>query len=183
LLEALEEISAQAIRAGEIIRRLRAFIRKGELQRHPCQLNDVVEEALQFVATEAHERNVALRVDLTPNLPAVEIDPVQIEQVILNLLRNALEAIYEAKGDDAVIGVRTRPTPVGVEVAVSDTGPGVPHEIAADIFEPFVTSKGEGLGMGLSICRSIVDAHGGRVWCTPNPDRGVTFTVALPPSR
>lgn len=183
LLAALDEIAAQALRAGEIIRRLRSFIQKSELVRQRRQLNDVVHEAIQFIATEARERHIELHVVLASDLPPVEIDAVQIEQVILNLLRNALEAIYDAPDDHPFMSVRTRLAPNGVEFAVSDTGAGLAEHIAADIFEPFVTSKPEGLGMGLSICRSIVDAHGGRVWDTPNPERGMTFRFILPIPR
>jgi PAS domain S-box-containing protein len=183
LLAALDEIAAQALRAGEIIRRLRSFIQKSELVRQRRQLNDIVHEALQFVANEARERQVDLHVVLASDLPIVEIDPVQIEQVILNLLRNALEAIYEAPGARPFLSVRTQLAGDRIEFAVSDTGGGLAPQIADDVFEPFVTSKPEGLGMGLSICRSIVDAHGGRVWGTPNPERGMTFRFTLPVPR
>jgi two-component system, LuxR family, sensor kinase FixL len=177
---ALEEIAAQAVRAAEVIRRLRGFVRKGELERAPRQLNELVEEVMHFVAVEAHEHGVRLQVDLAPNLPLLEVDTVQVEQVILNLLRNALEAIYEDGGDRPLLSVRTRCTQDHVELAVCDTGAGLRADVAAQVFEPFVTSKPGGLGMGLSICRSIVHAHGGRIWNAPNYDRGMTFAFALP---
>lgn len=180
LLAALDEIASQAVRAGEIIRRLRRFVRKGELQRQRLHLNDLVDEAIQFVAPEARERHVRLQIDLAAQLPPLELDAVQIEQVILNLMRNALEAIYEDPGEQPLLVVCTRRVGAALEVAVSDSGAGLRPDVAADIFEPFVTSKPNGLGMGLSICRSIVDAHGGRVWTTPNSDRGVTFHFTLP---
>jgi PAS domain S-box-containing protein len=184
LLAALDQIAAQAERAAEVIRRLRGFVRKGELQRQRQQLNDLVDEVIHFIAAEAQEHGVRLQVDLAPDLPPLEVDAVQIEQVILNLLRNALEAIYEDPGDRPVLSVRTRRAGDEVEVAVRDSGAGLHAGVAADLFEPFVTSKTEGLGMGLSICRSIVDAHGGRVWSVANPDRGMTFhfTLPLPPA-
>ena len=180
LLAALDEIGSQAVRAGEIIRRLRRFVRKGELQRQLVQVNELVDEVIQFVASEAREHLVRVQVDLARDLPPLEMDAVQIEQVILNLLRNALEAIYEEPGAQPRLLVSTRRTSSDIEVAVSDTGAGLRLDVAADIFEPFVTSKPEGLGMGLSICRSIIDAHGGRVWSTPNSDRGMTFHFSLP---
>lgn len=180
LLAALDEIASQAVRAGEIIRRLRRFVRKGELQRQRLHLNDLVDEAIQFVAPEARERNVRLQIELAAQLPPLELDAVQIQQVILNLMRNALEAIYEDPGEQPLLIVATQRIGDTVEVAVSDSGAGLRPDVAADIFEPFVTSKPNGLGMGLSICRSIVDAHGGRVWTTPNSDRGVTFHFSLP---
>ena len=180
LLAALDEIASQAMRAGEIIRRLRRFVRKGDLQRQRLHLNDLVEEVIQFITPEARERDVRLTVALATELPPLELDAVQIEQVILNLLRNALEAIYEDPGDHPMLVISTTRGDGSVEVAVRDSGAGLRPDVAADIFEPFVTSKPDGLGMGLSICRSIVDAHGGRIWTTPNPDRGVTFHFSLP---
>jgi PAS domain S-box-containing protein len=180
LLPALDEIVSQAVRAGEIIRRLRRFVGKGELQRQPLNLNDLVNEVLHFVTAEAREHDVRLHVELAAGLPSLEGDGVQIEQVILNLLRNALEAIYEDPGEQPLLTVRTQRVDADVEVAVRDSGAGLRPDIAADVFEPFVTSKSAGLGMGLSICRSIIDAHGGRVWSTANPDRGMTFHFTLP---
>jgi two-component system, LuxR family, sensor kinase FixL len=180
LIAALDQIAAQAERAAEVIRRLRGFVRKGDLQRQSQQLNDLVGEVIQFVAAEAKEHGVRLEVELEPDLPPVEVDAVQIEQVILNLLRNALEAIYEEPGERPSLRVATRRAGSEIEVTVRDSGAGLHAGVAASLFEPFVTSKSEGLGMGLSICRTIVDAHGGRVWSDANPDRGMTFHVALP---
>ena len=134
------------------------------------QLNALVDEVLPFIAAEARERNVRLQVERAPDLPPLVLDVVQIEQVILNLLRNALDAVCETPGDGAQLSIRTHRNGDAVEVAVSDTGPGLQPEVAADIFEPFVTTKPGGLGMGLSICRTIVAAHGGRLWAVPNPD-------------
>ncbi|MGH7789735.1 MAG: PAS domain-containing sensor histidine kinase [Candidatus Binatia bacterium] len=180
LLSAMEEIAAQAVRAGEIIRRLRGFVRKSELQRQPVQLNALVREVLRFVDAEARERNIRVPVELQADLPLVEVDTVQIEQVVLNLLRNALEAIDDPPGERPELTIRTRCTGQEVEVAVSDTGAGLPAALAAEIFEPFITSKPEGLGMGLSICRTIVEAHGGRIWNSANPAGGTTFCFTLP---
>ncbi len=180
LIGALDEIAAQAVRAGEIIRRLRAFVRKSELHRQHLQLNELVDEMIHFVTAEAGEHDVRLQLELDPDLPPLEVDALQIEQVILNLLRNALEAIYDSPSERPLVIVSTRRTGGTAEVAVRDSGGGLRPDVAAEIFEAFVTCKPEGLGMGLSICRSIVDAHGGRMWSTPNPDRGMTFHFALP---
>ena len=144
------------------------------------QLNSLVDEVIKFVAPEAQVRGVNLLVDLARDLPPLEVDALQIEQVILNLLRNALEAIYESPGERPLLAIRTGAVDEGIELAVRDSGAGLHPAIAAEIFEPFVTSKQDGLGMGLSICRSIVDAHGGRLWHTRNPDRGMTFRFVLP---
>ena len=183
LLSALDEIAAQALRAAEIIRRLRRFISKGAPQRQRLSLNELVEGVLKFVVDEARSHGVSVRVDLGPELPDLEVDAVQIEQVVLNLLRNALEAIYESPGDAPVLAVSTRNGNGEVEVTVRDSGAGLRPEVAAEIFEPFVSSKPGGLGMGLSICRSIVTAHGGRLWGTPNGDRGMAFQFTLPLRR
>ena len=180
LLGALDEIAAQAVRAGEIIRRLRRFVGRGEAQRQPRQLNELVDEAVRFVLGEARENGVRVQLELTPQLPPLDLDAVQIEQTVLNLVRNALDAMRESPGTPAELTVRTRRAGGEVEVVVVDSGPGLAAEIAGTIFEPFVTSKREGLGMGLSICRSIVDAHGGRIWAAPNAERGMTFAFALP---
>jgi PAS domain S-box-containing protein len=180
VLTALDEIAAQAMRASEIIRRLRGFVGKSDLRRRSVQLNDLVEEMIRFVAAEARERRVLMQVQLASELPLLEVDALQIEQVILNLLRNALDAMYESPGDPPLLIVSTRTVGGAAEVAVRDSGAGLRADVAAEIFEPFVTSKPDGLGMGLSICRSIIDAHGGRLWATSNPDRGMTFRFTLP---
>ena len=135
---------------------------------------------MRFVTGEAREHGVRVQLDLAPQLPPLDLDAVQIEQVVFNLMRNALDAIYESSGPPAELTVRTRRAGDEVEVAVVDSGPGLADEIAGEIFEPFVTSKREGLGMGLSICRSIIEAHGGRIWAAPNSARGMTFAFALP---
>jgi PAS domain S-box-containing protein len=186
LQAALEQISAQGLRASEIIRQLRGFVRKRGLQPETRQVNDLVDEVMRFVVAEAHGRAVSLQAELAADLPPLQVDAVQIEQVILNLVRNALEAIYETVGPHSqpALLISTRRVGNEIEVAVRDNGPGLQADIAADIFEPFVTSKRDGLGMGLSICRSIIEAHGGRLWGTPNADRGMTFcfTLPLPPA-
>jgi PAS domain S-box-containing protein len=181
LLGALDEIAAQAVRAGEIIRRLRGFVRRGEPKRTTTHLNELVEEVIRFISAEAHERNVHLSVELAADLPPLLLDVVQIEQVVLNLLRNAFDAVTDEQAGGGQLVIRTGRDGGDAVVSVRDTGPGLHPDVAGEIFEPFVTSKPGGLGMGLSICRSIVDAHGGRLWATPNdPHRGMTFAFTLP---
>jgi C4-dicarboxylate-specific signal transduction histidine kinase len=183
LLTVLDQITGEALRASEIIRQLRGFVRKRGLQAETRQVNELIDEVLRFVVGETHRRGVRLQAELADDLPPLQVDAVQIEQVILNLVRNALEAIYETLGQHGqppVLVITTRRVGNEIEVAVRDSGPGLPAEIAAQIFEPFVTSKHDGLGMGLSICRSIIDAHGGRLWSTPNAERGMTFCFTLP---
>jgi len=181
LLEAVDRISAEALRAGEIIRRLRNFVRKEEPQLRPVDINAVVAEVVTLVGGDAREHGIDLQLTLDPTLPAVEADPIQLEQVIFNLVRNAVEAMQSDPGPSGVIGITTRLTAAAaIELLVCDAGAGISADDAEKIFEPFHTTKPAGLGMGLAISRSIVEAHGGTLSMTRNPTRGVTFTFALP---
>jgi signal transduction histidine kinase len=186
LLEIIESITAQALRAAAVLRRIRDFVRHREVPRERVNLGELVREALTFAEIDARHLGVGLRVALDPEPLAVEVDPVQIEQVILNLVRNGFEATASGlarASDPREVVIRTSRTTHGAEVTVSDTGPGVSPEVAARLFEPFFTTKRDGLGLGLSISRSIVEAHDGRLWVSPNAPRGVTFHVELPPPR
>jgi signal transduction histidine kinase len=181
LIEAVELIRREALRAGEIIRRLRAFVRKGEPRRAPVNVNALVHEVAELVDGEAREHGVAVDLALQPDLPEVEGDDVEIEQVLINLTRNALEAMHDHPSDTSTLAVETRICDPGtVEVIVRDTGPGLPHGGASVIFEPFHTTKPRGLGMGLAISRTIVEAHGGTLTGASNPKRGATFRFTLP---
>ena len=181
LLGAVEEIAAQAVRADQIVRRLRDFVRKQDPRRERVDPNHLVREAVRLVASEGRQRQVALRLDLAPHVPAVWADGIQIEQVILNLIRNAFEAMQTVDVADRGLVVRTAPSgEAAVEIAVSDAGPGITPEHADAVFDPFFTTKPDGLGIGLAISRSIVEAHGGRLWATPNPQRGATFHFTIP---
>jgi PAS domain S-box-containing protein len=178
---AVTQIAAEGMRAGEIIRGIREFVRQGAARREPADVNHLVRHAAHLLEAEARGHGIPLRLALDAALPAVEVDRIQVEQVVLNLLRNAIDAIIGARrGDDEVL-VRTYRNGAGaIEVAVRDTGVGLPAENAARIFDAFFTTKHGGLGMGLSISRSIVEAHGGRLWAADNRDRGMTFTFSLP---
>ena len=181
LVEAVERIGAEALRAGEIIRRLRGFVRKEEPRLQAVDVNTVIEEVVTLVGGDAHEHGIALQLTLDPTLPEVEADPIQLEQVIFNLVRNAIEAMQPDPGPFAAIGIMTRLNPAAaVEVLVCDAGSGISDADAEKIFEPFHTTKPTGLGMGLAISRSIVEAHGGTLRMTRNQTRGVTFAFALP---
>lgn len=181
LVPALTEIAAQALRAGEIVRRLRHMVEKGKPTCESVDLNHVVSEAVHVVEAQASEQGVALEVELETDLPNVEVDPIQIEQVIVNLLLNGLEAMRGIQDDRHRLRVRTgRNGDDRVEVSVHDTGAGIPEKQGESIFEPFFTTKPTGLGLGLSISRSIIEAHGGRLSATRDPDRGTTLRVSLP---
>jgi two-component system sensor kinase FixL len=181
LVGAMEEITKQAARAEQIIRRLRTFVRKREFRREPVDLNNLVRDVARFVRSEAHHHGISVRLDLAPALPRVHADGIQIEQVIVNLVRNGIDAMHAADLGHRVLSIHTSADrPEVVEVAVCDGGTGVDGAHAEKLFEPFFTTKPNGLGMGLSISRSIVTAHGGRLWAAPNPDRGTTFRFTLP---
>jgi two-component system sensor histidine kinase TtrS len=180
LLDNLEEVVGQAGRAGEIIRRLRSFVRRQEPHRSSVDVNNAVREVVHFVESEAHLSGVQIRLDLATKKPRVLGDPIEIQQVILNLLRNALEAMDESRDGKRVLTVRTSSAENGaVEVSISDTGRGIPAEAMGRLFEPFQTTKPDGLGLGLAISRSIIEAHGGHLTATHNPDRGMTFRFTL----
>lgn len=175
----LDRANAQAERAGAIIQRLRSFLEKREPHRIEEDLNAVLQEAVALGFVGSSNDGVALSLDLASDLPAVRVDKVQIEQVIVNLLRNAAEAMRESARRELVLS-SYRTGPNLVEISVSDTGPGIPEFIVQQLFEPFVTTKEKGMGVGLSISRTIVEAHGGRIWMVPNPVGGTIFKIQLP---
>jgi two-component system sensor kinase FixL len=179
ILETMDKAVAQAARAGEIIQHLRSFIRKGETERSTEDLSKMVEEATALGLVGAKESGIKVHIDLSAEPLPVFIDKVQIQQVVFNLIRNSVEALLET--DVREMTVTTRTADCGMALAaVSDTGPGLAQTVAEQLFQPFVTTKEKGMGLGLSICRSIVEAHGGRLWAIPNPERGVTFQFSIP---
>jgi PAS domain S-box-containing protein len=183
LRDVLHEVAAQGLRAGEIIRRLREFTRLRETKRASVDLNQLVREVVRFVEAEAREEDICMRLELDHALPQVVVDAIQVEQVILNLLRNAMDAMEGTAVGERVLSVRTTETKAGrVELSVCDTGPGVSKEDAARIFDPFFTTKPHGMGMGLSISHSIVEAHKGRLWAEAARGKGAMFRLTLPPA-
>src|SRR5262245_8284341 len=181
LREILGDIVAEDQRAGEVIRRLRALFKRGETQLQPLDANDLVREALDLAHGDLVTRNIEVATDLSAPLPSVRCDRIQMQQVLLNLLVNACEAMSANDADERKLIVRTRATTEGgVLVSVADQGPGIPEDHKAKLFEPFFTTKPQGLGLGLSISRAIVTAQGGRLWGTNNIGRGATFHIALP---
>ncbi|HTT84207.1 MAG TPA: PAS domain S-box protein [Rhizomicrobium sp.] len=179
LREVVGRILEQTQRAGEIIRRLRGFVAKREPDRQIHDLNETVEESLALGLVGSAYANIRLRTNFAAELPPVFIDRVQIQQVMINLLRNAVEAMQSVTRRE--LNISTSPDDdEHVRVSVADTGPGLPLEIAATLFQPFMTTKDQGLGIGLSICRSIVELHGGRLWTEPNEGGGAIFHFRLP---
>jgi C4-dicarboxylate-specific signal transduction histidine kinase len=176
--EILSDIVEDDKRAGEVIRRLRALLKKGEVERAVLDVNQVVDDVMRLTRNDLINRDVAMSVDLARDLRPVLGDRIQLQQVVLNLVINACDAM--AGRDDAALSIRTRGTERGVEVSVSDSGSGVPHGDLERIFEPFVTTKEHGTGLGLSVCRTIVAAHGGNLWAENNAGRGAAFRFVLP---
>jgi PAS domain S-box-containing protein len=179
-----DQISREALRAAEVVQRLRAFLRKDAPKRELCDARDVVREAARLIDDEARRAGVALHLDLDPHDAKVEIDTIQVEQVVLNLLRNALEAMDErSRGPRSIVVQTVTTSNGGVEVRVRDNGPGLPVDDVQRLFEAFFTTKEKSLGMGLSISQKIVEAQGGALWGTANRDGGATFAFTLPPAH
>jgi len=180
VMEALHDIAFDAQRAAQVIRRLRALFKKEANERHPVDLGEVIKEVIGLLGKDMERRGVRLEVALLADTPRVLGDVVQLQQVILNVLINAVEAMKD-QPPPCQLRVETAVYEPGIlSIIVRDTGPGVEVSELEHIFERFVTSKPEGLGMGLSISRSILASHGGRMWATRNADRGLTVHIELP---
>lgn len=180
LADILDRAIAQTERAGLIIRRLRNFIEKREPDRSPENINKVVEDAIALGLAGFRDTGTKWTLKLQPDIPQVLIDKVQIQQIMVNLIRNAIEAM-SGRGKRQLT-ITTRLAGSDVEIAVSDTGSGLPEDVVSRLFHPFVTTKERGMGMGLSICRTIAEAHGGRLWLGANTPEGATFKLSLPAS-
>lgn len=184
LRAALEKASSQAERAGKIVRRMREFVRKREPNRTPVAVADIVEEALGIAEIEARKAGVAIGVEIPPDLPPVYADRIMIEQVVLNLVKNGIEAMAETEPGRRRLVLSARAEDGrAVELAVADRGQGFSPEQAGRLFAPFYTTKPQGMGMGLNICRSIVEFHDGRLWARPNEGGGSVFAFTLPVER
>jgi two-component system sensor kinase FixL len=179
LAEMIGQGADQALRAGQIIRRLREFVSKGEAQRAVESLSRLLEDAGALAMIGAREQDVRLSYELDRSVDLVLADKVQIQQVALNLIRNSIEAMEGADRKQVVVGARRSGSDM-VEVYVSDTGSGIAPSVAEQLFQPFMTTKTTGMGIGLSISRTIVEAHGGRIWVDPNPLGGTVFHFTLP---
>jgi two-component system sensor kinase FixL len=177
--EFLDKAVGETKLAGGIIRSLRDFIDKRETPRAPEDLNHIVEEAMSLSGVTAFDTAVHLDVRLTPSLPPILMDKIQIEQVLLNLVRNAMDAMRDQR--DRKLAVETALGEPGfVAVTVTDNGPGIAPEIASQLFQPFITTKEKGMGIGLTICQSIIEGHGGRIWAEQNEPAGTIFRFQLP---
>jgi two-component system, LuxR family, sensor kinase FixL len=177
--DAMDKAADQALRAGQIIRRLRDFVARGESERRVEDVKKLVEEASALALVGAKDRGVRVRFDLAPGADFVLADKVQIQQVLLNLIRNAIEAMEGCDRRELVVAT-SRAADNMVEISVADTGTGIVPEVAAQLFQPFVTSKAQGMGVGLSISRTIIEAHGGAIAPHPNNGGGTVFSFTLP---
>jgi signal transduction histidine kinase len=181
LLETLGDIIDDGQRASEVIRRLRAMLRTGTAEQKPCDLNGLIVEVIKFLEADLFRAGVSTDLRLREGLPLVRGDAIQLQQVILNLALNAEDAMANGAGEPKRLTVETAERRPGtVEVCVRDTGVGVKEGDLEGMFKPFVTTKTSGLGIGLSISRSIVEAHRGTIRAERNPDRGLSVRVELP---
>ena len=181
LKEILQDIVKDDKRAGDIIRSLRTLVSRDEGEQETISINDVLHESVSLFRSEAIIRNIRIEMDLADPLPLLHINKVQIQQVLINLMMNAAESMARDESANKAIVLQTLASHGGVvQVAVRDFGSGIEEPDLRRIFEPFFTTKRSGLGMGLSLSRSIIESHGGHIWAENNPDKGITFYFDLP---
>jgi two-component system sensor kinase FixL len=178
----ISDIVAEDKRAGEIIRRLRLLLKKGEAQHHSggIDINNIIQDVLKLMHSDFINQNVAVTAELGEDLPAVTGDQVQLQQVILNLVLNACEAMIDCDSSECRLLIASKLENGAVHISISDRGGSIPEEKMERVFEPFFTTKEEGMGLGLSVCRTIISAHRGKIWATNNVDCGATFHFSLP---
>jgi two-component system sensor kinase FixL len=177
--EVLREVAAESVRAGEIVRRMRDFMSHGETEHKVEHLPRLITEANALALVGSREHGIEVQVSLDPQVDQVFVDRIQIQQVLVNLIRNAIEAMTTSEVRSLVISSGAGPNG-SVTVSIEDTGSGINDELAPQLFQPFVTSKETGMGIGLSICRTIIEAHGGRIWFESRPEGGTNFSFTLP---
>ena len=178
LIELLQKTAKQAERAGQVIRRIRSFVKRSDPNRRWVDAKAIVADAIELAEIDARERGLEIKQDLDPELPILHVDQILIEQVLLNLIKNGLEAMKETR--DRTLQVIVNRSDQSVMFSVVDRGHGVPQGIRDRLFDSFYTTKTDGMGMGLNICRSIIESHHGRLWFEDNPEGGCTFRFTLP---
>jgi C4-dicarboxylate-specific signal transduction histidine kinase len=175
------KILEDAQRAGEIIRRLRNFVQKRDAQHQEIEINQVICEVSQFIESDVKQQEITIQLELGNDLSIVEADSIQIQQVLLNLIRNARDAISQSDSSERNIVVSSHQRNGNrVEVVVEDSGPGISKSMAEQVFEPFYTSKSDGLGIGLGICQTIIESHGGKIWLGHSSMGGASVHFDLP---
>ncbi len=180
VINALDHIADDAYRAGQIIQRMKDFVKKFEPRRNSVDLDGIIREVLTLVEDELRHAGIACTIELDQSPAMIRADAIQVQQVLLNLIRNAAEAIGRAEPGDHQITLRGRTRNGAREISVGDTGCGITDDRTFQCFETFYTTKPGGMGLGLAISRSIVESHGGHIEATQNPDRGATFTFTMP---
>jgi two-component system sensor kinase FixL len=177
--DALGKAADQAIRAGQIIRRLREFVARGDTERQIENLQKLIEDASTLALLGAKEDGVVVSFRLDPDAKLVMVDRIQIQQVLVNLIRNAIDVLAESSVPRKLTVATVAQQDSTVQVSVADNGSGLAPEVAAQLFQPFVTTKRKGMGLGLSVSRTIVEAHGGKIWAEANPGGGTVFRFTL----
>lgn len=177
--EALRDTAEQALRAGQIVRRMRDFLSHGATEHRVESLSRLITEANALGLVGTREHGIDVQVNIDARVDAVFVDRIQVQQVLFNLIRNAIDAMMDSSARSLTISTSDGPDDF-VTVCVQDTGSGIGESVASHLFQPFVTSKASGMGIGLSICRTIVEAHGGRIWCEPAEGGGTVFQFTLP---
>jgi signal transduction histidine kinase len=195
ILPALEKAAEQAVRAGTIIQRIRSFVKRSEPQRKSCAIADIINDAVGLVEIEAHRHRLNITSHVADNLPHVDLDPILILQVLVNLLKNSLDSLrdvyplssrWSAPPVKISADLDTSTFPAMLKIEVTDAGAGIAESVIQRMFEPFFSTKPDGMGMGLNICRSIIESHHGRLWAKNHLDPehtklvGCTFTILLP---
>lgn len=180
LVSCARHIEEQADRAGEIIKRIQSFIRREPTKRGLCKFDELLSEVVALLADYLRQNSIGIEFDLAQDAPPICVDRIQIQQVLVNLIRNSVDAIVENSSPEKKISIKTRLTEDAILVSVADSGPGIDREFAEKLFFPFHTSKPVGMGLGLSICRSLVDLHGGKIFFQANHPVGAVFTFSIP---
>jgi signal transduction histidine kinase len=195
ILPALEKASDQAHRAGTIIQRIKGFVKRSEPQRKSCDISEIINDAVGLAEIEAHRHRLSINIQISENLPMIDLDPVLILQVLVNLLKNSLDSVREAyplssrwSAPPVQISadLDTSTFPAMLRIQVTDSGGGIAETVIERMFEPFFSTKSDGMGMGLNICRSVIESHQGRLWAKNKMDveltklSGCTFTILLP---
>jgi len=179
LREILADIVNEDRRAGDVIKRLRALLRRGGVERQPLDVNETLDEVVRLMRSDLIRRGVKVDLELHADLPSILADRVQLQQVFLNLIVNACDAMSANVPPERRLHLTTTVQDDSVRIHVRDLGHGLPPNVE-QIFHPFHSTKPQGMGLGLAICRTIVDSHGGRLWAEANPDRGATFHLTFP---
>lgn len=182
VVETLHKVVAQAQRAGQVIRRVHEFVRRREPRKEACQLSEIIDDAIGLIEPIARQRGVRVQLDLASDLPPLQVDRVMIEQLLLNLMRNGMDAMANVEPERRVLVISAVRQDSGVCIGVADCGGGIAPDVATRLYEPFFSTKQDGMGMGLSICRSIAELHHGRLWFEPRDTKGTQFNFWVPQS-